>query len=693
MFILQYYLPRFDIEFMKSLISIFAFLMLSFTAFCQGGVNFEHITFDEALAKAKAENKLVFMDCYTSWCGPCKYMTETIFPQEKAGEFFNPKFVCVKFDMEKGEGPELAKRFGVRAYPTFLILRPDGTVQHKVVGGGELDKFIEKVEKGLNEKTSLDYLNKLYEKGKMNKKQLMTYTVVLNEAYEKDKSEKVSKELEAVLKEKDKMKKEYWPILERSAYGSDNFKLVLNNINTFNKNIGKEKVDKYLTSCYTSAINNTLRPNTKEPLKVLQQIQEELTKLDLADQSTLARFLELNQACLEKNINKVIELAGQIESNENGELWSIFNAINAIRGNATKEDLNKIIALEGKFLSIADENGKSFITNYFESLKIAAHVGVYFQDLSYEEALKKAKQQGRKLFIDCYTTWCGPCKYMSETVFKQEKIGDFLNQNFICLKYDMEKGEGPELAKKFGVRAYPTFIIVNPDGTIRHKLVGGGEEEQFIERVKESFDDNKALGVLDTKYNNGNRDKAFLAQYAKILVNNYDPKAKNVVDELLKISTDEEKLSEDYWFIFGNSELSPKDSEAAKFLIDNRSKFNETIGKEKVDNRLSEGFFREILMVIAGRGQKTDVKRLDAIGREVKALKLSNEKTLLASLAIAKAVKTENIDKILTSCEKEFPKLGKDSQMIAYYLSGSLAKANDTQKARWQKIIQANAKK
>ena len=61
----------------------------------------------EALAKAKAENKLVFMDCYTSWCGPCKYMTETIFPQEKAGEFFNPKFVCVKFDMEKGEGKEL----------------------------------------------------------------------------------------------------------------------------------------------------------------------------------------------------------------------------------------------------------------------------------------------------------------------------------------------------------------------------------------------------------------------------------------------------------------------------------------------------------------------------------------------------------------------------------------------------------
>ena len=53
----------------------------------------------------------------------------------------------------------------------------------------------------------------------------------------------------------------------------------------------------------------------------------------------------------------------------------------------------------------------------------------------------------------------------------------------------------------------------------------------------------------------------------------------------------------------------------------------------------------------------------------------------------------ENIDKILAACEKELPKLGKNSQMIAYYLSGSLAKANDTQKARWQKIIQTNTEK
>ena len=77
----------------------------------QEGVNFRDITFEEALKQAKSENKLVFMDCYTSWCGPCKNMADKVFPQKAAGDYFSPRFVCVKYDMEKGAGVELAKKF------------------------------------------------------------------------------------------------------------------------------------------------------------------------------------------------------------------------------------------------------------------------------------------------------------------------------------------------------------------------------------------------------------------------------------------------------------------------------------------------------------------------------------------------------------------------------------------------------
>lgn len=669
---------------MKSLISIITLLMLSFTVFGQG-VNFEHLTFDEALAKAKAENKLIFMDCYTTWCGPCKYMTENVFPQEKAGEYFNPKFVCVKFDMEKGEGPELAKRFGVRAYPTFFIIRPDGTMQHTVVGGGEVDDFIARIEKGLNEKTSLDYLNKLYEKGKMNKKQLIAYQIALLDAYDKAKSTEVSEKLNAVLKDKDKMKKEYWPIMENDGYGSDNFKLVVNNVATFRKNIGKEKVDSYLYNNYSRAIDNTMRRGAKEPAAQLNQIRQELANLDLEKKDQLTAKLDLIEAAVNGDVEKVISLASREDSGN--DVWSIVSALTTIKSKATKEQAGRIAALGNKFIeNAAPGREKAYLETVFEGFKIAAHTGIYFQELTYEQALEKAKQQRKRLFIDCYTSWCGPCQYMANKVFTQENVGDFFNKNFICVKYDMEKGEGPELGKKFGVRAYPTFVIVNPDGSIRHKLVGGGEGEEFIKRVEESFDDEKALGTSITKYNEGNRDKAFLASYAQTLLNLYDPAAKDVANELFVTLSDEEKVSPDYWFIFDRKELSPKGSDAEKFLLANRAKFNATTGKEVVDTRLSKDLQRELMEILATKGQAIKATRFDEITKEVKSLKLSNEKSLLGLVAIGRAVKNGNVDRFLATCEKEMPKVKADKRLLNYYLSQLTTRGTDAQKARWKKI-------
>ena len=191
---------------MKKLFTLTAALLCSVMLFAQG-VNFQNLTYAEALEKAKAENKLVFMDCYTSW------MTNEVFPQKEAGDYFNPLFVCVKFDMEKGEGVELAKKFEVRAYPTFLIIRPDGTVQHRVVGGGDLKGFIERVTKGLDEKTSLSYLDEKYKSGKMKKKELPAYYEALQDAYMQEEADSVYAELMAQLTEKDKLKADYWFVI------------------------------------------------------------------------------------------------------------------------------------------------------------------------------------------------------------------------------------------------------------------------------------------------------------------------------------------------------------------------------------------------------------------------------------------------------------------------------------------------
>ena len=99
--------------------------MAIFSIFSQG-VDFKQITLKEALEQAKAQGKMVFMDCYTTWCGPCKMMTEEVFPQKEAGDFFNAHFVNVKFDMEKGEGKELSKQFKIRAIPDLFTFESGG---------------------------------------------------------------------------------------------------------------------------------------------------------------------------------------------------------------------------------------------------------------------------------------------------------------------------------------------------------------------------------------------------------------------------------------------------------------------------------------------------------------------------------------------------------------------------------------
>jgi thiol-disulfide isomerase/thioredoxin len=132
------------------------------------GIIFQELTLKEAMAKAAdpASPKLIFVDCYTSWCGPCIEMAKQEFPKKISGDFFNPKFVSVKFDIEKGEGIDIGKKYDVKMFPTFLILNAQGEEINRVVGKAVAEEFIEKVKLALNPNNSLAGLKAAYEKDK-----------------------------------------------------------------------------------------------------------------------------------------------------------------------------------------------------------------------------------------------------------------------------------------------------------------------------------------------------------------------------------------------------------------------------------------------------------------------------------------------------------------------------------------------
>lgn len=126
---------------MRTLTAFIFMLFLASGAFA-GGIEFFQGTWEEALAKAKAEEKVIFVDAYAVWCGPCKMMAKNVFPKEEVGAFYNKHFINMQIDMERGMGLDFAKKYPVRAYPTLFYIDAKGEVVHKAVGAQREEALI-----------------------------------------------------------------------------------------------------------------------------------------------------------------------------------------------------------------------------------------------------------------------------------------------------------------------------------------------------------------------------------------------------------------------------------------------------------------------------------------------------------------------------------------------------------------------
>jgi thioredoxin 1 len=112
---------------------------------------------------------------------------------------------------------------------------------------------------------------------------------------------------------------------------------------------------------------------------------------------------------------------------------------------------------------------------------------IIFIEDQWNEALKQASAQNKYIFVDAYATWCGPCKLLKLTTFKNSKAAVFYNKNFINIAIDMEKGQGPELAAQWGLQAYPTLIIFNSSGKAVLGTVGYIKADDLIRFGEEAL--------------------------------------------------------------------------------------------------------------------------------------------------------------------------------------------------------------
>ncbi len=165
--------------------------------------------------------------------------------------------------------------------------------------------------------------------------------------------------------------------------------------------------------------------------------------------------------------------------------------------------------------------------------------GIDFKHISLEEALEKAKQEDKLIFIDFYTQWCGPCKMLAKKVFTHEKVGQLYNRQFINIKLDAEH-EGHDAAKKYKVDAYPTLIFLNGDGDLVYKSVGSGDIASITKLGKDAlqaYSNGYSIDDLKKKYPNKLNDERFLKMYiSKMIEVRENPS--EAIEAWLKIQTE-----------------------------------------------------------------------------------------------------------------------------------------------------------
>ncbi|MGG7469021.1 thioredoxin family protein [Chryseobacterium arthrosphaerae] len=170
--------------------------------------------------------------------------------------------------------------------------------------------------------------------------------------------------------------------------------------------------------------------------------------------------------------------------------------------------------------------------------------GIKFEDSNFASILAKAKKENKLIFVDAYASWCGPCKLMVKNIFPLQSVGDYYNAHFINAKIDMEKGEGIDLAKKYNVKAFPTYLFIDGNGEAVHRTLGYVEEKDFIQFAKDAEDPNRRLTSLKQQFEKGEKAPEFLKNLAVLTIYNDPEFAGKVLNRYFgqKASLDQEDV-------------------------------------------------------------------------------------------------------------------------------------------------------
>jgi thioredoxin-related protein len=276
----------------------FVFCMVSFftcvTLHAQDrSITFDHSSWADIKAKAAKEKKAIFMDCYTSWCGPCKRLAKEVFTRNEVADYYNANFINVSFDMEKGEGPQLAKEYGIHAYPTLMFVDAEGKLISKQIGAVDSKAFLGFGKMSVGGQ-SLESLTAQYKKGDRSVGFMKTFMTRMEGIHENTAS--IIEEYFSKTSRDKWQSKENWYFITRYVRTEQSpvFQYVHKNQKSYEQKFSADSVSDYFVEVYRNSIQKAA--NTIFPVEDLQELKDSINQMNFAGKYKLALECDMASA-------------------------------------------------------------------------------------------------------------------------------------------------------------------------------------------------------------------------------------------------------------------------------------------------------------------------------------------------------------------------------------------------------------
>ena len=260
----------------------------------------------------------------------------------------------------------------------------------------------------------------------------------------------------------------------------------------------------------------------------------------------------------------------------------------------------------------------------------AQNRSINFEHGTFTEVKAKAAKENKLIFIDCYTTWCGPCKWMAKNVFTNDTVADYFNQNFICAKFDMEAGEGIDMAKKYEIMAYPNLIFLDGKGELVHRAAGGIPAADFIALAKNAQNPDKSYRGMLAKFTGGNNDPVFVNSFLKA-TSESALDANEYAVRYLSAQKESDLSTRPNWTLI-NLYLNDINSSIFKYLVAHTADFTKRYTEDSVFSKIESCYLQSCMNSIYNPAAK---KKYSELKVEIKKTGLKNADKIIGQADMA----------------------------------------------------------